>query len=197
MDNVYEPKARNPVIGNAWKSARCSSRFARTCKIVQPRFRHRSDPSKRAGVARIGVERQVFPRPCPMAREVDEFLKKFGYRFVLQELTHTAEVRPGGSLPREIPLGKQRRCAHLPPMAARVPSQVRRRSRGRNLEKRGKPYELVAGDPRAEDVFVVPAGVPAATYNLDGAIMSEDGKTAHVELAIAGNARTGGIPYRK
>jgi hypothetical protein len=37
-----------------------------------------------------------------------------------------------------------------------------------------------------EEVVVVPADVPPARYNLDVAILSRDGQTAHVELAIAG-----------
>jgi len=37
-----------------------------------------------------------------------------------------------------------------------------------------------------EEFVVVPADVPAGIYSLDVAILSEDGKTAHVELANAG-----------
>jgi Domain of unknown function (DUF4832) len=36
--------------------------------------------------------------PAAWRAKVDEFLKRVGYRFVFQELTHSAEVRPGGSL---------------------------------------------------------------------------------------------------
>jgi hypothetical protein len=38
------------------------------------------------------------PGPAAWRPKVDEFLKKLGYRFVLRELTHTTEARPGGSL---------------------------------------------------------------------------------------------------
>jgi hypothetical protein len=41
------------------------------------------------------------------------------------------------------------------------------------------PHEVV-------DVVGVPADVPAESYILDVAILSQDGKKAYVELAIAG-----------
>jgi hypothetical protein len=37
-----------------------------------------------------------------------------------------------------------------------------------------------------EEVVEVPAHIPAGTYHLDVAILSEDGETAHLELGIAG-----------
>jgi len=33
MDNVYGPAVRKPAVGNAWKTAQFSSRFASTCRI--------------------------------------------------------------------------------------------------------------------------------------------------------------------
>ena len=42
------------------------------------------------------------------------------------------------------------------------------------------------GTHEVEDVLEIPEDVPAATYSFDVAILSVDGKTAHVELAIAG-----------
>jgi hypothetical protein len=42
------------------------------------------------------------------------------------------------------------------------------------------------GHHEVEEVVVVPGDVPAGTYHLDLAILSADGKTAHVVLAIEG-----------
>jgi hypothetical protein len=117
---------------------------------------------------------------------VNEFLKKFGYRFVLRELTHTAEVRPGGSLLVKslwenkgvAPIYRPWRLAYrLRSNADRVVATWRSAANLRNW---------LPGPHEVEDVVVVPVGVPVATYNLDVAILSEDGKKAHLELGIAG-----------
>jgi len=198
MDNVYEPKVRNPVIGNAWKSAPVQFEV---CEDMQDWFNRGFDIDR---ILQKGLEwhgsvlnAKSSPVPSPWRGKVDEFLKKFGYRFVLRELTHTAEVRPGGSL-----LVKSRwenkgvaPIYHPWPLAYRLRSDADRvvatwRS-GANL------MSWLPGTREAEDVFVVPAGVPAATYNLDGAIMSEDGKKAHVELAIAGKRPDRWYPISK
>jgi hypothetical protein len=42
------------------------------------------------------------------------------------------------------------------------------------------------GTRDVEDVVVVPADVPPTRYNLDVAILSEDGESAYLELGIAG-----------
>lgn len=42
------------------------------------------------------------------------------------------------------------------------------------------------GPHKIEEVVVVPPEITAATYSLDVAIWNENGKIAHVELAIAG-----------
>ena len=42
------------------------------------------------------------------------------------------------------------------------------------------------GTHKVDDVVTIPSGVPAATYALDVAILTEDAKDAHVELAIGG-----------
>ena len=187
MDNVYEPKVRKPVVGNAWKTAPVQFEV---CEDMQDWYDRGFDIDR---ILQKGLEwhgsvlnAKSSPVPAPWRAKVDEFLKKFGYRFVLRELTHTAEVRPGGSL-----LVKSRwenkgvaPIYHPWPLAYRLRSDADRvvatwRS-GANLRS------WLPGTHEVEDVVVVPADVPAARYNLDVAILSEDGKTAHVELAIAG-----------
>jgi hypothetical protein len=42
------------------------------------------------------------------------------------------------------------------------------------------------GTHEVDEVVTIPAGVPAARYSLDVAILTEDAKTAHVEIAIVG-----------
>jgi hypothetical protein len=42
------------------------------------------------------------------------------------------------------------------------------------------------GSYDVDEVVTIPSGVPAGTYALDVAILTEDATAAHVELAIAG-----------
>jgi hypothetical protein len=99
MDNVYEPKVRNPVVGNAWKTAPVQFEV---CEDMQDWYDRGFDIDR---ILQKGLEwhgsvlnAKSSPVPAPWRVKVDEFLKKFGYRFVLRELTHTAEVHQGGSL---------------------------------------------------------------------------------------------------
>jgi hypothetical protein len=48
-----------------------------------------------------------------------------------------------------------------------------------------------------EDVVALPEHVPAATYSLDVAILSEDGSSAHVDLAIEGRRADRWYPVSK
>ena len=126
------------------------------------------------------------PVPVPWRAKVDEFLKKFGYRFVLRELTHTAEVRQDGSL-----FVKSRwenkgvaPIYHPWPLAYRLRSDADRviatwRS-GANLRS------WLPGPHEVEEVVEIPARIPAGTYHLDIAILSQDGNKASVALGIAG-----------
>jgi len=198
MDNVYEPKARNPVIGNAWKSAPVQFEV---CEDMQDWFNRGFDIDR---ILQKGLEwhgsvlnAKSSPVPAPWRGKVDEFLKKFGYRFVVRELTHTVEVRPGGSL-----LVKSRwENKGVAPIYHPWPLAYRLRSDGdRVVATWGSEANLkgwLPGSREAEDVVVVPAGVPEATYNLDVAILSEDGKTAHVELAIEGKRPDKWYPISK
>lgn len=187
MDNVYEPKVRNPVIGNAWKSAPVQFEV---CGNMQDWYNRRFDIDR---ILQKGLEwhgsvlnAKSSPVPAPWRAKVDEFLKKFGYRFVLRELTHTAEVHQGGSL-----LLKSRwenkgvaPIYHPWPLAYRLRAGADRVVATWRSE--ANLMSWLPGSHEIEDLIVVPAGIPAARYNLDVAILSEDGKSAHVELGIAG-----------
>jgi hypothetical protein len=117
---------------------------------------------------------------------VDEFQKKFGYRFVLRELTHTTEARQGGSL-----FVKSRwENKGVAPIYHPWPLAYRLRSDADSVVATWRSVanlrSWLPGSHEVEDVVIVPVGIPASTYNLDVAILSEDGKTAHVELGITG-----------
>ena len=166
---------------------RCSSRSVRTCRIGTTRG-FDIDRILQKGLDWHGsvLNAKSSPVPAPWRGKVDAFLKKFGYRFVLRELSHTSEVYPGGSL-----LVKSRwENKGVAPIYRPWPLAYRLRS---DADRVVATWRSVAnlrswlpGTSDVEDVVVVPADIPSARYNLDVAILSEDGKKANVELAIAG-----------
>ena len=187
MDNVYGPAVRKPAVGNAWKTAPVQFEV---CEDMQDWYDRGFDIDR---ILQKGLEwhgsvlnAKSSPVPASWRSKVDEFLKKFGYRFLLRELTHTAEVPPGGSLHVKSRWENKGVAPiyHPWPLAYRLRSGADRvvatwRS-GANL------MSWLPGLHEVEEVVVVPADVPPARYNLDVAILSRDGQTAHVELAIAG-----------
>ena len=54
----------------------------------------------------------------------------------------------------------------------------------------GTPYEV-------QDIVAVPNQVPAAIYSLDIAILTQDGSSAHVDLAIEGKRTDHWYPVSK
>ena len=122
MDNVYGPSVREPAVGNAWKTAPVQFEVCGSCRTGTTVGSTSIGSFKRGWSGTVGFERQVFARARYVAIKVDEFLKKLGYRFVLREMTHTAKCTSWRVSALEIPLGKQGRGAHLPPMVARVPT---------------------------------------------------------------------------
>jgi hypothetical protein len=187
MVDVYEPTVRNTVVGDAWKTGPVQFE---ACGVMQNWYDRGFDIDR---ILQKGLEwhMTVFnakssPVPAPWRSKVDEFLKRIGYRFVLRELTHTDEAIPGGSLTvRSLWENKGVAPIYHPwPLAYRLRSDADRvvatwRSVANLMSWLPGPHEV-------EEVVVVPTDVPAATYRLDVAILSGDGKTAHVELANAG-----------
>jgi len=187
MDNVYEPKVRIKEIGDAWKTAPVQFEV---CEDMQDWYDRGFDIDRilQKGLDWHGsvLNAKSSPVPAPWRAKIDEFLKKFGYRFVLRELIHTEEVRPGGALlVRSLWENKGVAPIYHPwPLAYRLRSDDDRvvatwRSVANLMNWLPGPHSI-------EEAIGIPADIPVATYNLDVAVLSEDGKTAHVELAIAG-----------
>mgnify|MGYP003694724607 CR=1 FL=1 len=62
----------------------------------------------------------------------------------------------------------------------------------------GQPHGWLPGAPHeVQDIVTVPAQVPAAIYSLDVAILSKDGRSAHVDLAIDGKRPDRWYPVSK
>jgi len=126
------------------------------------------------------------PVPAAWRPKVDEFLKRIGYRFVLQELTHAAEARPGGSL-NVRSLWENKGVA---PIYHPWPLAYRLRSNADQVvaiwKSTANLMSWLPGTHEVDEVVTIPSGVPAATYALDVAILTEEATTAYVELSIDG-----------
>ncbi len=127
------------------------------------------------------------PVPAAWRPRFNEFLKKIGYRFVLRELTHPAASSAGESFvirSRWDNVGVAP-VYHAWPLAYRLRSgsdEVAAQWTSSTDLKQWLPGPL----HRVEDRVVVPATVPAGTYMLDVGILSEDARSAVVDLAIEG-----------
>jgi hypothetical protein len=187
MDDVYGRVVKNPIVGDAWKGAPVQFEV---CGVMQDWYDRGFDIDR---ILEKGLEWHVSvlnakssPVPAEWRSKVDEFLKRMGYRFVLGELTHGAEARPGGPLPIRSVWDNR----GVAPIYRPWPLAYRLRS-GDDLvaatwKSAADLRTWLPGTHEASDVLAIPADVPPGTYSVDVAILTEDGGYAHVELAIAG-----------
>lgn len=188
MDHVYEPAAQHPVVGNAWKTAPVQFE---ACGVMQDWYDKGLDIDL---ILQKGLEwhMSVFnggaaPVPAAWRPRVDEFLKQIGYRFVLRELTHSAQLPPGGTLH----LHSVWENIGVAPMYHPWPLGYRLRSgtdqvvahwtSGADLQQ-----WLPGSHHDVADTVTLPNDLPAGTYSLDVAVLTKNGTSAHVDLAIEG-----------
>jgi len=188
MNDVYEPAARDPLVGNAWKSAPVQFEV---CGQMQDWYDRGFDIDL---ILRKGLEWHMSvlhagyaPVPAAWRPRVDEFLKKLGYRIALRELTHPREARPGEMLL----LRSRWQNTGVAPIYHAWPLAYRLRSASDQVVARwvstANLMRWLPGAPlEVEDSVKVPDKVPPATYSLDVAILTTDHSSAHVDLAIKG-----------
>ena len=187
MDKFYEPVALNPVVGNAWKAAPVQFE---TCGVMQDWYDRSFDIDR---ILRKGLDWHMSvlnakssPVPATWRAKIDAFLKKLGYRFVLRELTHSKGARPGGSLTvRSLWENKGVAPIYHPwPLAYRLRSSDD--FVAASWKSTANLMSWLPGTYEVEEVLTIPPGMPAGRYALDVAILTEDAKAAHVEIAIVG-----------
>lgn len=188
MEHVYEPAAQDPLTGNAWKTAPVQFEV---CGVMQDWYDKGFDIDL---ILRKGLEWHASvvnagyaAVPAVWRPRVDEFLKKLGYRMVLRELTHSAEARPGEGLP----LRSRWQNVGVAPFYHRWPLAYRLRSSSDEVVAQwvstANPMHWLPGAIQiVEDIVTLPENVRPANYLLDVAILTQDGRFAHVDLAIAG-----------
>jgi hypothetical protein len=199
MVDVYEPAAQDPVIGNAWKTAPVQFEV---CGVMQDWYDRGFDIDL---ILRKGLEWHISvlnagqaPVPAAWRPRVDEFLKKLGYRMVLRDLTHPTEARSGDTL---LLRSRWQNVGVAPFYHPWLLAYRLRSSSDQVVAQWASTANLMVWLPGAphevQDIVTVPAQVPAAIYSLDVAILSEDGRSAHVDLAIAGKRPDRWYPVSK
>lgn len=188
MEHGYARKLRDPVVAEAWK--RGPVQFE-VCGVMQDWVDKGFDLDM---ILQKGLEWHVTvlnakssPIPEAWRPRIDEFQKRLGYRLVLRELTHAAETSPGGVVAIESRWDNVGVAPmyHVRPLAYRLRSE--QDDVAAQWLSRARLMNWLPGSPiLVEDVVTLAKDLPAGRYHLDVAILSEDGGTAAVELAIAG-----------
>ncbi|MDF0642734.1 MAG: DUF4832 domain-containing protein [Nitrospira sp.] len=188
MEHGYARKLRDPAVAEAWK--RGPVQFE-VCGVMQDWVEKGFDLDM---ILQKGLEWHVTvlnakssPIPEAWRPRIDEFQKRLGYRLVLRELTHTAESIPGGVVAVESRWDN----VGVAPMYHDRPLAYRLRSEQDEVAaqwlSRARLMNWLPGSPiLVQDVQTLAKDLPTGRYHLDVAILSEDGETAAVELAIAG-----------
>src|SRR6266446_7624951 len=106
---------------------------------------------------------------------------------VLREMTHRRAARPG----ERLLLRSQWYNVGVAPFYHPWPMAYRLRSGSDQVVaqwvSRANLMRWLPGTTQeVEDIVAVPDQLPAAIYSLDVAILTQDGSSAHVDLAIAG-----------
>jgi hypothetical protein len=188
MEHVYAPAAGNPIVGEAWKRGPVQ---LEVCGYIHEWYERGFDLER---ILEKGLEWHLSvlnakskPVPAVWRPRFDEFLKKIGYRFVLREMSHALELSGGESLT----LRTRWDNIGVAPIYHEWPLAYRLRSMSDHVVAEWTSHAdvkqwLPGPIPQIEDTLVVPEDVPAGSYAIDVAILSEDGRSAHVELAIEG-----------
>ncbi len=188
MEHVYRPVAEDPLIRNAWKRGPIQFEI---CGVMQDWYDRGYDIDL---ILKKGLEwhtsvlnAKSSPIPAAWRPRIDAFLKKLGYRIVLREMSHTTETIAGGSLH----LRSQWENIGVAPFYRGWPLAYRLRSASDVVVATWRSTV----DPRSwlpgvfhevRDTVTVPKDIRTGTYSLDVAILTEDGRLAHVDLAIEG-----------
>ena len=188
MEHAYAPALESQVVADAWKHGPVQMEV---CGYIHEWYERGFDLDR---ILSKGLEWHVSvlnakskPVPAAWRPRIDEFLKKIGYRLVPVEIMHPAEGRPGERLLLQS-RWENRGVApvyHAWPLAYRLRSAsgqvVAQWTSAADLRQwlPGAPYEV-------RDWVLVPRILSVGTYALDLAVLAEDGRSAHVDLAIEG-----------
>ena len=121
--------------------------------------------------------------------QVNRWLKKMGYRFVLRKFTYPAAVKPGGKLDVHLVVGEQGRRPVLSPL----PLALRLNNGQRNAILPRAPISArwLPGDNLYDGTVTVPKGLGEGEYELMIGVLDERIDEPKVKLAIEGRRDDG------
>ena len=187
MVGMYPIIAAKPEVANAWKTAPVQFE---SCGVMQDWYNagFNIDTILQKG---LDWHMSVFNGKSTAVPEawrpkVQEWLKKIGYRFVLNQLVHGNDLAPGSQMLLQATWTNK----GVAPAYHRWPLAYRLRDAAGKVvaqwKSSGDVRTWLPGSRTVTDTVVVPSTTPGGTYSLDVAILSEKEDAAFVQLAIAG-----------
>lgn len=188
MEHAYAPVLEVPVVADAWKRGPVQMEV---CGYIHEWYERGFDLDR---ILDKGLEWHVSvlnakskPIPAAWRPRINEFLKKIGYRLVPAEIAHPAEGRAG----ERLTVRSRWENKGVAPVYHAWPLAYRLRLASDQVVAQWMSSvdlkQWLPGAPHpAQDSFVLPATLSPGTYALDLAVLAEDGRTAHVDLAIEG-----------
>jgi hypothetical protein len=188
MEHAYTRVLEDPAISNAWKNAPVQFEV---CGVMQDWAEKDFDIDL---ILKKGLEWHISvlnakssPIPPKWRPRINAFLSKIGYRFVLRQMTHATEARPGGKLS----LRSQWENVGVAPIYHEWPLAYRLRSaEDQVVAQWASTAQLHRWLPGAQhevgDAVTLPEGILEGSYALDVAILDQRARAPFVDLAISG-----------
>ena len=193
MQDMYPQAIVNFGMGDAWKKAPVSFEV---CWVMQ-HWKDKGwdvdyiiDQSLKWHISSFNAKSS--PVPAEWKTNVERWLKRMGYRFVLRKFTYPERVRRGGAL--EFASWWENKgvapCYRRYPLALRL----RNASDTRVLPAGGDIRTWLPGDNLHDGSVMVPADAAPGEYELSLALVDAQSLTPRIRLAIAGVTPDGWYP---
>jgi hypothetical protein len=129
------------------------------------------------------------PVPKEWTPQVNQWLNRMGYRFVLRKFTYPDALRPQSKL--EFTSWWENKG--VAPSYKRWPLALRLKNAGRTevLETSADIRQWLPGDALFDSAVFVPAGMPAGEYDIAVAMIDPQTRQPKLKLAIAGREADG------
>jgi chitodextrinase len=185
MGSLYPLIVQDPAVTNAWHKAPVQFE---ACYVMQAWYDRGFDIDL---ILQKGLDwhMSVFNGknsavPAAWRPKVDEWLKKIGYRFVLNQLSHESQVSAGNNLI----IGSVWTNKGVAPVYHKWPVAYRLRAANDAVVAQWQsPLDLrtwLPGSHTLEDTVQIPSNLAPGAYSLDVAILNKTGDQAFVQLAI-------------
>ena len=193
MNDYYPQAIINFGMRDAWKKAPVS---LEVCWVMQHWLDkgwdvdHIIDQSLKWHISSFNAKSSAVPdqwRP-----QVNRWLKRMGYRFVLRKWTHSKKVQPGGVMN----LTSWWENKGVAPCYRRFPLAIRltRGEKSVVLVTDGDIRFWLPGDNLFDSQVPVPSDLSAGQYDLAIALVDPESKQPKIRLAIAGRTEDGWYP---